>query len=64
MYQYLIGFACGIYIGTRYDMKPYVDSTEKSMKEFLNNIKKREEESDSKREESDTRPISYWWNKK
>lgn len=43
MYQYIVGFVFGVYVGTRYDMTNYVDNTETSVRAFLENIKKKKE---------------------
>ena len=47
MYQYFVGFVFGVYVGTRYEMKTYVDSTEKSVLDFFQNIKKRDNTNDN-----------------
>ena len=38
MYQFICGLCVGIYIGTKYDMKPYITRIEKE----LDDLKKKE----------------------
>lgn len=33
MYQFLLGFAVGVYVGTVYDCKPFVDRAHEFVKE-------------------------------
>ena len=51
MYQYVTGFVVGVYVGTRYDLSPYVNSTETGIRRFFKEIektKKRKEEEEHK----------------
>ena len=41
MYQFCLGFCLGAYIGTRYNLSPYVDSTEFAIRRFLQEAEKK-----------------------
>lgn len=59
MYQFFFGFFLGAYIGTRYNLSPYVDSTEFAIRRFLQeaekktNTMKQEHNTDRLTEEND-----------
>ena len=40
MLRFLLGFCCGVYTGTYYNLKPYVDKLVKTIKDFEKNAKK------------------------
>jgi len=38
MFQFVLGFSLGVYVGTEYDLSPYVEAS----KDFFKNIKKKD----------------------
>ena len=44
MYYFLFGFGFGAYVGTRYNLEPYIDSAEYTIKQFLKTAKKKNED--------------------
>ena len=41
MYQFLCGFVLGVFVGTRYNLSPYVDSAEFAVRRFLREMEQK-----------------------
>ena len=41
MYQFCFGFCLGTYLGTRFNLSPYIDSTEFAIRRFLKDAEKK-----------------------
>ncbi len=41
MYQFIAGFMCGVYLGTRYDLEIYVCAVENKMASLASDLDKR-----------------------
>ena len=57
MYQFLMGFACGIYLGTRYDLEPYVTTLEQKISGFAKDLEAKRNEKATK-EKVQEKPVS------
>ena len=58
MYYFVAGFFCGVYVGTRYDLEPYVHTVEERFASFAADMheRKRKREAEAKQEEVATLP--------
>jgi len=78
MYQFITGFAVGVYMGTRYDMREYVDRVETTIIHLITRLEKRKFPSSPMQESSETDvkdiitpPVTvdkednnnWWWSK-
>lgn len=41
MYQFVAGFLCGVYVGSRYDLEPYVTRAEKCIETVIVDFERR-----------------------
>lgn len=51
MYQFLAGFMCGVYLGTRYDLETYVIAVETRVSSLAHDLEKRRKAGADKQEE-------------
>ena len=54
MYYFVAGFVCGVYVGTRYDLEPYVLSVEERFVSFAEDMQKRKRERENQSDASST----------
>ena len=57
MYSNIISFLFGIYIGTRYDLQPYVSKFEGEFFDFLKKIEQHKKSNEDKSQEENSKSI-------
>jgi len=64
-FNFIVGFMFGVYVGTRYDLRPFVDKAEAVFKDAMTSIKKRDGKIISNHDDIVTKETqdghSQWW---